>query len=72
MAPQNLLTEGEVAGWLRIHPDTLKARRLRGEAPKHLNLSDKGKKPVIRYRREDVDAWVKRCRVDDLLAKQKD
>lgn len=52
------MTEGEAAGFLRLHPDTLKARRLRGEAPPYVDLCLGGRKPVIRYRSSDLERWV--------------
>lgn len=54
---KNLITEKEAARMLCIHPDTLKARRHRGEAPRHINLSTSGK-PVIRYAPADVLAFI--------------
>jgi predicted DNA-binding transcriptional regulator AlpA len=53
---EELLTEGEVARWLRISVSSLKRLRLSGEGPPSINVS----KRAIRYRRGDVEEWLRR------------
>jgi len=50
----DLLTPHEVAALLRVHPQTLRRWRADGEGPAYLMLSER----VLRYRREDIDAWL--------------
>lgn len=54
MSDSNLLTAKEAAEHLRLKPETLKHWRMYGRGPKFLSLG----KRSIRYRREDLEAWV--------------
>ena len=51
-----LLTAAEVAEYLGLATKTMYNMRLRGEGPRAFKLGkDKG---VLRYRKQDVDAWL--------------
>jgi len=49
-----LIDEREAAKLLGIAPITLKLWRLADRAPRHIKLGTR----TIRYRREDVQAWI--------------
>ena len=53
-----LLTEPEVAERLITKPQTLQKWRCRGRGPAFLKLSGK-----IRYRSDDIDAFIEQSRV---------
>jgi predicted DNA-binding transcriptional regulator AlpA len=52
---EELLTEAEVARWLRVSVSSLKRLRLSGEGPPSINVS----KRAIRYKRADVEEWLR-------------
>jgi predicted DNA-binding transcriptional regulator AlpA len=52
--PDDLLTEGELARFLKMAPGTLRNWRTSGEGPPFLSLSSR----AVRYRFADVEAWV--------------
>jgi len=51
---EKLLEDVEVARVLRIEPETLRAWRRQGRGPVFVELGSK----LIRYRTEDVRAWI--------------
>lgn len=51
------LTTGEVASWLRVSSSTLCRWRQSGDGPRATWLSP----GCPRYRREDVEAWLKKA-----------
>ena len=53
-----VMTEREVAALLQMKVSTLRAWRLRGKGPAFLKLG-----AAVRYRREDVEAFMDRSRV---------
>lgn len=53
-----VLNEKEVAALLQMKVSTLRAWRLRGKGPAFLKLG-----AAVRYRREDVEAFMDRSRV---------
>lgn len=56
-----LLTEKEVADYLRLSPATLRSWRSRGEGPSFVKLNSLG--GVIRYSPEDIYAFAAGLRV---------
>jgi excisionase family DNA binding protein len=48
------MTPEQAAGYLGVSETMLREWRLRGEGPPHVPLSER----KIRYRAEDLDAWV--------------
>lgn len=54
-ATEELLTPEEVADILRIQPSTFATWRRKGKGPKPTPLGYK----VVRYRRADVDDWIR-------------
>lgn len=54
-----ILTEKQAAKRAFMVPDTLRKWRTRGRGPAFLKLGGK-----VRYRAEDVDAWILACRVE--------
>ncbi|UPK75533.1 helix-turn-helix domain-containing protein [Nocardioidaceae bacterium SCSIO 66511] len=50
------LTSAEVAEWLRVSPSTLCRWRREGHGPRVTWLSE----GCPRYRRDDVDVWLRR------------
>ncbi len=58
--PDYLLTEQELADWLRIAPHTLANRRVSGvDSPPFVKLSG-GRRGPVRYRRSDVLGWIEK------------
>lgn len=53
----SLLTNEEAAALLGIKPNTLEIWRCKGRGPRFCKLSPAKQAPV-RYRREEVDAWL--------------
>ena len=53
---ENLLTEAQAAKLLALSPRTLQAWRLRGAGPKVIKFG--GLRGAVRYRREDLAAFV--------------
>lgn len=53
-APDVLLTQDEVAAWLRVKPSTLKTWRTRGGGPPAVTIGR-----CVRYERSAVEAWLK-------------
>lgn len=53
------LTAADVADEIGIGYSTLGLMRQRGEGPAFYRVGG-----VVRYRREDVDAWLASCRVE--------
>lgn len=53
-----LLTTEEVAELLQVSPELVRQWRSRGEGPRSYKLSP-GRSGTVRYRREDVDAWLR-------------
>jgi len=53
--PSPIMTTPEAANYLRLAVRTLEDLRLRGTGPKFARL---GNGRAVRYRREDLDAWV--------------
>lgn len=51
----DLLTTPAVADWLKVSPQWLEIGRSRGWGPRFIRLSTRR----IRYRRDDVRAWLK-------------
>jgi len=57
-----LLAPAELASELGVSVATLRQWRWRGEGPAHIKLNSR----VIRYKADDVDAWLaRRDRVED-------
>lgn len=56
----DLLTTRQVADWLGVAPSTIAWFRNSGEGPAYSRLSARN----IRYRREDVEAWMNERRQD--------
>ena len=52
-----LWTLRQLAGYLQVHPETLRAWVARGGVP-HLRISPDGRRPTIRFRLPDVDVWL--------------
>jgi excisionase family DNA binding protein len=52
--PGELLTEAQVARLLAVSLSTMKRLRASGDGPPFLRIGR-----AIRYRREDVDAWLR-------------
>ncbi|MDP9397690.1 MAG: helix-turn-helix domain-containing protein [Actinomycetota bacterium] len=46
-------TEADLASFLKEHPDTVRARRINGTGPRYVRIGRS-----IRYRRDDVLAWL--------------
>lgn len=57
--PDALLTQEEVAAWLRVKPSTLKTWRTRGGGPPAVTIGR-----CVRYERTAVEAWLK-ARTED-------
>ncbi len=55
--PRSLLTETEAAQILKFSVRTLQNWRCRGGGPRFVKVS----RGCIRYRLEDLDAWVESC-----------
>lgn len=55
-----LVKPAELAESLGVSENTLRWWRHVGRGPKHVALTER----VIRYRREDVDAWLEQCAAD--------
>ena len=53
-APEQLLTEVEVAHLLQLKPRALQAWRVRGGGPAFIRISGR----AIRYRRSDLEQWI--------------
>ena len=53
------LSEPEAALYLGISLSSLKRKRLNGEGPAYLRLSER----MVRYFQEDLDAYIASCRV---------
>jgi predicted DNA-binding transcriptional regulator AlpA len=58
MNQYELLTPDQVADTLKVTVGTLDNWRQKNYGPKHIKLGPSSKSPV-RYRRIDVEAWVK-------------
>ena len=56
MAEEGLMTEAELARLLHVSLSTVKRLRVSGEGPPYVKIGPR----AIRYRREDVEAWLKR------------
>jgi excisionase family DNA binding protein len=56
MKTDGLFTTEELAEFLGLSPRTLKDWRNQGKGPKSVRIGHK----TIRYRKEDVDSWIKR------------
>jgi excisionase family DNA binding protein len=56
MAEEGLMTEAELAQLLHVSLSTVKRLRVSGEGPPYVKIG----KRAIRYRRGDVEAWLKR------------
>lgn len=54
-----ILTPEEAAAFLRISPETLRTWRHLGEGPRYLKMGR-----AVRYRRTDLEAWLRRIAVD--------
>lgn len=54
LAPNDLLTECDVADGLNVAVQTVRNWRWRGEGPRFVKLG----KRAVRYRRTDVDAFI--------------
>lgn len=55
MSTQNaIMTREEAAEYLGVTADTLAAHATRGTGPRYAKLSGR----AVRYRRQDLDAWV--------------
>jgi excisionase family DNA binding protein len=52
-APEPLLTPAEAAAYLRLEEHTLANWCWRGEGPPYVRIDRR-----VRYRREDLEAWV--------------
>ncbi len=52
--PASLLTEAEAAKLLKFTPRFLQARRVRGDGPAYVSVSNR----AVRYRRSDLVAWI--------------
>jgi excisionase family DNA binding protein len=55
-AEDELLTSEQVAGMLAMSPMTVRRLRMSGEGPPFIRVG----KRAIRYRRGDVEAWLRR------------
>ena len=55
-AIQSLMTEGETAEYLSISIAALRKWRMQGRGPVFIKLGN-----LVRYRREDVEAWLASC-----------
>lgn len=53
----NLLTTRQVADMLGVHADTVRNYRNRGYFP-HVRLPGNNKAGMVRYRLEDIQAWI--------------
>lgn len=53
---EGLMTEQDLARLLNVSLSTVKRLRAEGEGPDFIRIG----KRAIRYRREDVDAWLQR------------
>lgn len=58
MNAKDILTPQEVADMLKVSVDTLETWRAKRKGPSWLRLGDSKQSP-IRYRREDVDGYLK-------------
>jgi len=57
IATMHLLTNAEAASMLGIKPNTLEIWRCKGRGPRFIKFLPSKQAPV-RYRREEVDAWL--------------
>lgn len=55
MGREELLTEREVAAWLKLSVSSLKRLRLRGEGPPYVRLGPR----AVRYSPEAVREWLR-------------
>ncbi len=55
---EELLTPKEAAALLRVSTDTLEGWRAKRTGPAWVKLGD-GKRAPVRYRRSDIDAYLK-------------
>jgi predicted DNA-binding transcriptional regulator AlpA len=55
--PEALLSSEQVAAWLGLKPQTLRAWRLQGKGPRYCRLGDSTKAPCA-YRKRDVETWL--------------
>lgn len=56
---QKLMTEPEVAAMLGVSRRWVQKARAAGTGPRYLKLSGIERGGTVRYRRDDVDAWLK-------------
>lgn len=54
---EKLMTAGEVGDLLAMTKGALAQLRYMGTGPQFIKLGGRS----VRYRREDVDAWIRRC-----------
>lgn len=59
-----LLTSPEAAALLGIKNNTLEIYRVKGTGPKFIKLNPASKRSPIRYRQEDLDAFLAGCTCD--------
>lgn len=64
-ARSKLLTEDELREWLGVSERALRSWRAAGSGPPHLFL---GNGRLIRYREEDVQAWISRLAASETPA----
>ncbi len=53
-----LLSEKQAARVLSIHPGTLRLWRRNGEGPPWIDLAPHRKRPVVRYRADELQRWI--------------
>lgn len=54
-----MMSESEVADWLKLAPETLRTWRARGKGPAYSKLGD-----AVRYSEDDVKSYLEANRVD--------
>jgi excisionase family DNA binding protein len=59
LAPTDLLSPSELAGYLGVPVKTIYQWHHRGSGPRYLKVGRH-----VRYRRSDVELWLESCEVD--------
>lgn len=53
-----IMTTREAAAYCRLSKQTLERYRLTGEGPRFAKYGKSGGTAAVRYRKEDLDAWI--------------
>ena len=59
---EDLLTTKEVAEILKVTQVTLRKWRSAETGPSYFCIGE-GSRPRVRYRRQDIEEWIKSCRI---------